>query len=206
MKLVIRGLRRILGDTLCKAVPLMPEQLLQCYAMMDSWTTGQLPVGQQQLYVSGHYCESPMYFLPPGLIGPIFCLAKLSYSSNGCMLLSVASSKMVKFKECKLEILVFEMRGSPSCAVTLLKGHFELYTTDGNSPLFRKPGNGGSPPLLYRDVLQALKGLIHSLGMNDSEVGLHSLRRSGAPFLCRIGFLLTDIKCIGDWHSLAVLE
>lgn len=42
--------------------------------------------------------------------------------------------------------------------------------------------------------------------MDDSKVGLHSLRRSGASFWCHLGVPLTDIKSIGDWRSLAVLE
>lgn len=98
------------------------------------------------------------------------------------------------------------MPGSPLCAATFLKRHFERYPAKMDSPLFLKEKKGTLTPLLYRDVLGALKGLIQSIGLDETKVSLHSLRRSGATFMCRIGITLSDIKTMGDWRSLAVLE
>ena len=56
-------------------------------------------------------------------------------------------------------------------------------------------------PLLYRDLLKSVKESVTLIGFNPDDVGLHSLRRSGAAFLHSI-----TSHCIGDWMSLAVLS
>lgn len=43
------------------------------------------------------------------------------------------------------------------------------------------------------------------IGLSPADVGLHSMRRSGAAFLHSIGVSLVDIMNAGDWQSLAAL-
>ena len=51
-----------------------------------------------------------------------------------------------------------------------------------------------------------MKRTVKVIGLDPEVVGLHSMRRSGASYLHRIGVPLQDIKCAGDWGSLAVLS
>lgn len=122
------------------------------------------------------------------------------------MMLTIRASKTIQFKERELQIPIFYMPSSPLCAVTLLKEHWQHFSASPEAPLFFKIVKSEVKPLLYNDVLTFLKNMVSSIGLDLSRVGLHSLRRNGATFLCRIGVPLTDIKSIGDWRSLAVLE
>lgn len=206
MKLVLKGLRRILGDETAKAATLMPEQLIQCYFKLDK---------NDQWWLT---CWSAI----------ILCFRSLLRKSNVLpttlndrkhvilrkdvvffdwgVLLNVHSTKTLQYRERKLQVPIFNMPGSPLCAVSFLREHFERYPAEMDSPLFLKERNGIITPLLYHEVLRALKTLIKRIGLEDTNVSLHSLRRSGATFLCRIGVPLSDIKTMGDWRSLAVLE
>lgn len=58
---------------------------------------------------------------------------------------------------------------------------------------------------MYRDVLQFIKRAVLLIGLDPQNIGLHSLRRSGASFLHSIGVPLEDIRMAGDWRSMAVL-
>lgn len=210
IQLVIRGLRRILGDATNHSIPLSPEQLLKCHGTIDSadslenscWAAVILCF-RTLLRKSNVLPE--MYKLP--LSDHIVCRKDVEFTSWG-MIITVYATKTIQFKERKLQIPVFTMDSSPLCAVTLLCDHFRQFPGKPTDPLFLKTDKKlpGLRPLLYRDVLGYLKIWVKKIGLDPSNVGLHSLRRSGATFMCRLGVPLTDIKCMGDWRSLAVLE
>ena len=90
--------------------------------------------------------------------------------------------------------------GSPFCASTLLKEYFSRFPGSPDSMLFFKDTNDGPRAVLYRELLDFLKGL------NPSDVGLHSVRRSGCAFLHSMNVPLENIKCVGDWKSITVLS
>ena len=90
--------------------------------------------------------------------------------------------------------------------VTHLKEHFARFPRPANSLLFYKATKDGVKPLLYREVLEFLKDLVEGIGLDPSDVGLHSLRRLGCAFLHSIRISLEDVKCVGDWKFLAVLS
>lgn len=123
------------------------------------------------------------------------------------MLIRVYASKTKKYRERKLEIPVFITEHSPLCVVKLLYDHMTMHPGDLNGPLFLKGDvKLGLRPLLYRVMLKNLKVWVKRIGLDPSNVGLHSLCRSGATLMCRLGIPLTDIKCMGDWRLLAVLN
>lgn len=59
-------------------------------------------------------------------------------------------------------------------------------------------------PLLYKDLLGFIMGLAPCIQKKASDLGTHSLRRSGATFLSQI-VPLHEICTVGDWKSLAAL-
>lgn len=120
-------------------------------------------------------------------------------------MIRVLSSKTNRYKNRVFEIPILPVDNSWFCVVSLLKEHFRLFPAHPSSPLFRKRTTTGSTPLQYRELLSFLKSAVTWIGLNPANVGLHSLRRSGAAFLHDLGIPLQDIKSIGDWSSLAVL-
>lgn len=91
------------------------------------------------------------------------------------------------------------------CVWTLLSRHVVLYPAPLTSPLLLKGSSCGPVPLLYRDVLNFLKAEVQRLGLDSGRYGLHSLRRSGAMYLQRLGIPLYEIQLLGDWRSMAVM-
>lgn len=91
------------------------------------------------------------------------------------------------------------------CVWTQLYKHFSLYPATSDTPMLLKNTSKGLTPLLYRDVLRFLKESIVMLGLSPDRFGLHSLRRSGAMHLQKLGIPLYEIQMLGDWRSMAVL-
>lgn len=209
IQLVIRGLKRVLGDQVTQSIPLTPEQLLSCFKLTSSgggledtcWAAVVLCF-RTLLRKSNVLPDSSDLSKSPHVIRR----KDVKFYGWG-MVITVYSSKTIQYRERSLEIPVFCVPGSPLCAVERLRLHFALYPGSVESPLFLKGSRElGFSPLLYKDVLSQLKKWTSSLGLDTGRVGLHSLRRSGATYLCRLGVPLSDIKCMGDWRSLAVLE
>lgn len=133
--------------------------------------------------------RSDVYFTPDGLR------------------LIVRSSKNRKANENDLVIPISFTRKSPCfCAASMLATHISRTPRPPDNPLFYKIDRKGSlSPLLYKDLLGFIKGLATCIQKRPSDLGTHSLRRSGATFLSQIGVPLHEIRTVGDWKSLAVL-
>lgn len=128
------------------------------------------------------------------------------FTSEGARV-RVRSSKTRRRNESDLIIPISFTRNAPYfCAASMLATHISRIPRQPDDPLFYKIDKTGKwTPLLYRDLLSFIKGLASSIQKNPSELGTHSLRRSGATFLSQIGIPLHEIKTVGDWKSLAVL-
>lgn len=128
------------------------------------------------------------------------------FTSSGLRLI-VRSSKTRKRGEVDLVIPVSFTRSTPVfCAATMVATHMQRTPRPPEDPLFYKVDKAGHwSPLLYKDLLQFLKDLAPTIGKHPSDLGTHSMRRSGASFLSHIGVPLHEIRAVGDWKSLAVL-
>lgn len=122
------------------------------------------------------------------------------WTEYGC-LMEVISTKTIKCRERILKIPIRRIPGSVLCAVHYIERSMQNGILDGNSPIFVYK----QKPILYREGLAFIKKLVLCIGLDDSKVGFHSLRRSGAQYLNSLGVSLTDIKSAGDWRSMAVL-
>ena len=206
VKLILSGLRRQLGDGVVQKIPLSPSQLLQMYKFVDlkdptlhaMWCGIMLSFRsllRKSNIVPVTYTDSDHVITRKDVV----------FTKDG-MLLSVRSTKTIQYKERVLEIPVLSIPGSPFCVVTLLREHFARFPMPGDSLLLVRETKRGRQPILYRELLDFLKDLVGRIGLDPSDIGLHSLRRSGASFLHSIKVPLEDIKCVGDWKSLAVLS
>lgn len=123
--------------------------------------------------------------------------ADIKFTVSG-MLVTVGSSKTLRYKERTLQIPIYYAKDPAFCVVSMLLKHFALFPAPGSSPLLMKRGSRGLVPVTYHDLLGFIKMCVGKIGLKPSEVGLHSLRRSGATYLHSIGIPLVDIKFLGD--------
>ena len=206
IKLVLSGIKRQLGDTPDQKIPLTPAQLMliQQYLDMSDPTVRALWCG---IVLSFRTLLRKSNIVPDSSTSDNHVLLRenVTFTDTG-MILVVKSSKTLQYSERVLEIPLNFIPGSPLCVVTLLKNHFRDVPMPSESYLLYKSSSSSPTPVLYRDLLEFLKGCVMNIGLNPNDVGLHSLRRAGTAFLHSINIPLEDIRCIGDWKSLAVLS
>ena len=122
------------------------------------------------------------------------------------MLINVSSSKTIQYGQRLHKIPVTYSKGSPLCAVSFLRRHFDEFpVVTRDSPAFILQYNDGTRPLLYPVLLKFLKFLLSSIDLELNRAGMHSLRRAGAAYMHSIGISLEDIRDTGDWASMAAL-
>lgn len=143
--------------------------------------------------------------VPSPNINHTLCRGDIKFTVTG-MLVTVGSSKNLWYKERTLQIPIYYVQDPAFCVVTMLLKHFALFPAPSSSPLFLKRKGKKLVPVTYHELLEFIKVCVARIGMKPSDVGLHSLRRSGATYLHSIGVPLVDIKFLGDWKSLAVLQ
>lgn len=99
-------------------------------------------------------------------------------------------------------------RESPCfCAASMVATHIARTPRPPDDPVFYKVNSKGKwTPVLYKDLLAFIKKLAPYVQKKASQLGTHSLRRSGATFHSQFGVPLQEIRTVGDWKSLAVLS
>lgn len=132
-------------------------------------------------------------------------LADVRFTDFGAVI-KVGSTKTLKYNERLLEIPLMRVAHPGFCVVSRLQYHFASFPAPPESYLFQKDVCGRLTPVSYSDLLKFIKSSVATIGLDPTNVGMHSLRRSGATYLHSIGVPLIDIKFLGDWKSLAVLQ
>lgn len=129
----------------------------------------------------------------------------VEFTSNG-LILNVRKTKTIQKREYVLSIPVSYVDSSCFCAASMLRTHLARTSHIKDGPLFLLYKAGHWKPLLYKELLSFIKESVKLIYLSPSDVGLHSLRRSGASHLHRLGFSLVDIMNVCDWRSLAALQ
>ena len=203
-QLIIKGLKRQLGTKVDQSRPFSKDELICMYMNMDHASEIDL-VLWSAVILSFRTLLRKSNYVPDSLKDMPHVLRRedVTFFDWG-MELRVSSSKTIQHKQYVLTIPVRYVMDKRFCAVAALLYHFKHYPAGEREPLFINPKTG--KPLIYRDLLAFIKRLATSIGIVDSRVGCHSLRRSGAAFMHSIGVPLEDIMSIGDWRSMAVLS
>lgn len=205
--LVLKGLARRLGKQVNQKIGLSPDQLLSMYNTIDfssvnditMWTA--IILSFRTLLRKSNLVQTT--YKDPGLVVQ---RSDVIFNSKG-LILQVRKSKTIQNTERVLEVPVFYTKTPGLCAATMLDTHLLRTSQVTEGPLFYVFSKKGDlRPLLYKDLLAFIKSKVTTIGLNPSEVGLHSLRRSGTGFLHSIGISLVDIMIAGDWKSLAALS
>lgn len=197
VKCTLRGARRLLGDAVLTADPLLPRDLLLLYQFLNHsnlfdlvfWSA--LCLAYRCLLRKSHYTQSIHNIVRSDLV----------FTEYG-LCLTIRSSKTIQYSERNVVVPVIASPGSTLCPVRWLKKYLKLVHVNPSSPLFVRPGT--QSPLTYKVFSDRLKALISAANLKGNYTS-HSLRRGCATFLSRLGLPLHDIKTYGDWRSLSVL-
>ena len=202
----MKGLRRLLGDPEPRRITLTLENLLNMSLSVDwlnmnevsMWTCVVLSFRSllrkcnlvpDNLKLEGHFLRrKSLRFMPWGV------------------LLHISSSKTVQYGQRTHLVPITYAPGSPMCATSLLKKHFDAFpAATPDSPVFMLKQGAKQVPLTYPVLMKYLKRLLKAVNMDLPGSGVHSLRRAGAAFLHQCGVPLEDIRQAGDWVSLTAL-
>ena len=206
IKLVTRGLRRILGDAQEQKLPITPDILKRIHPLlstdMDSgyWAailigfntffrkSNLVPKSAQSYDSSKHLSHSDFFICPWGLV------------------ICVRWSKTIQFKQRRLLIPVVRLPpGHPLCAVQAYEHHLHCHPAPSSSPAFLKSSDGEIKPITYDALGTKLRSVLASVGLDPSKYSTHSLRRGGASYAFKCGAPVELISLQGDWSSDAVL-
>lgn len=200
LKKCMAGIRRVKGNEVKQATPLLPIDLLKLFAVMFD-TVGHVAVKAAMLLSfrallrKGHVTDSDCSLLRSDLV----------FYPWGLMV-SVRKSKTNQFRERIHKIPVAAVTNKGLCAVFWVKRHLEQCPAPGDAQVFRMPRAGHSIPLSYSFYTAVLKSACMAAGLQHEEFTSHSLRRGGATFLRLCGASLDEIKERGDWKSDCVKE
>lgn len=200
IKITLMGIKRLLGSAPNQAKPMDKESLKKIFAKLNMSDTEDIAfwlsllVGFRGLVRKSNMFNKDMAFKRK----------ELSLHTWGIRLVS-KKSKTIQFQERELEVVLSSIPGSIFCA----KFYFQLLLAlvtypNENSQLLAYQKHNKYIRCTYEGFQLKLKNYCTQLGM--SYFTSHSLRRGGATALAEIGISLSDIKRIGDWKSMVVLN
>ena len=205
IKLVLKGIKSVLGDKTVQKRPFTVDELMSMYAALDFTSQEELLCWSAMITSFRTLLrKSNLVTSVDSENGHVLRRRDVSFHAWG-MLVNVSSTKTLRHSEYVLDLPVHYVGNAALCAASAVKYHMDNYPAPQDSPLFVSTADP-SQPLKYVKLLGFVKHCAQRIGIPPSEVGCHSLRRSGAAHMHSIGVPLSDIMSIGDWSSLAVLD
>ena len=206
IKLVLKGLKSTLGDQSSQMRPFTVEELSKMFERLDMSSEREMVLWTIVIF-SFRTSLRKSNLIPTSLADTDHVVRRrdISFHSWG-MLVCVRSTKTLSKGDHALEIPVHYVNNPVFCAASAVKFHLSTHPADDSDLLFYGASGSSFTPILYPEVLGFIKLCASRIGLKPSEVGCHSLRRSGAAHMHRIRVPLEDIMCIGDWKSMAVLD
>lgn len=205
MQLCISGLKRKLGTAVDQKMPLSVKQLSGIYHKLD-FSRIENRVFWCATIFSFRTLLRKSNFLPDPENSDAHLIYRrdISFTHYGC-LVSVRSTKTLQFKERVLEIPLYSVKNHIFDVVSQLRWMYSYIPAGPDQPIFWIPRGTVLKQVTYSMMLGFLKRCVTLIGLQPSDVGLHSLRRSGVTHMYAQGIPIEDIRKLGDWRSLAVL-
>ena len=205
IKLLLKGLKNVLGDKVIQKAFLSVDQLKLMYLHVDLSELNELTLWSA-IILTFRSMLRKSNIVPDGQSDEhVIRRGDVVVIKNGIML-KVRSSTTLRHGDRIVNIPIFFCKSKPFCAASCLLAHLARRSGDSGDYLFYLWGGDGWRPLFYSELLAFMKRLVSSIGLDSKMYAMHSLRRSCATFYHQLGFSLTDIMKVGDWKSLAVLE
>ena len=205
---VLKGIRRGLGDSQCRKLPITPELLLKILSKLDLSSAFDCSVWATCLLMffgmlrrSNVLCPSIRKFLKDKHLSR----NDFTFTENS-MRLTIRWSKVIQFKDRAVVIEFPRMPGNIICPVTATFRAFQLsVNAPFTGPAFMVYSGKGLTPLTPCMFVKKVQDCLCKAGIEPSQFTAHSFRRGGASWAYNIGIPLETIRQLGDWKSNACL-
>jgi hypothetical protein len=200
---LLKGVRRHLGDTVNRKLPITPRILLAIRQLLD--LTKPFDIVFWAACLVGFYSLlRKSNLLPPSPCPRTrhhLCRRDVIRSPAG-LALCIRHSKTIQFQERSLHAPLPFIPSHPLCPVTALVSLLCLGRhLPGDTPLFSFATPMGVTTLTQPHFSSRLSHCITDLGLRQDHYSCHSLRRGGASWLHEAGMPGEYIQVIGDWKS-----
>ena len=202
--LLLRGFRRLKGDSSTPKDPLLLEDLRKIFYYVDLTDITQFTVwliillAFRTLLRKSHFVSSSLDDQDH-----LLRLRDICFETWGCKV-TITSSKTIQFGQRSFEIPV-RWSTPPLCAASLLRDYLNKFPKPDSEFIFTLKKSGLNRPVSYNLALDWLKLWCKKAGI-VKDVGFHSLRRGAATHMHSLHIDLLSIQRAGDWSSLCVLK
>ena len=204
LTLVLRGVRRTLGDTTARKLPITPQILLKIRSFLD-WSNASHVTfwGAALAAFFGMLRRSNLIPSPPFNRNKHLRRCDVIAFPWG-LGLSIRWSKTIQFRERELLVPLPRLPGHPLDPVAAVLAVFRLHPkAPPEAPAFLDvQGLGQYTPATFTKVLKRCLG---QLGIDSQAFSGHSFRRGGATWALHNKLPAEAIKILGDWRSDAYL-
>jgi len=201
--MILKGIRRIKGDSINRKLPMTPEVLLAIRQRLNLRSVNEATFWCACLFAFYGMLRKSSLF-PPGRM----CLrAKQIQVFKKGLILSLMYSKTVQYRERKtFVVLPLVLDGDIRlCPVRALLAAWELAgVSNASHPLLPLVTLGKLVPMSATCFTKKLLTLLSDLGL--SGYSGHSFRRGGASHALSCGVPAEVIMAQGDWKSMAYLD
>lgn len=194
------GIRRLKGDAVKQAAPILPHLLKKLFVQLrqteaHTAVRAAMLMSFRGLLRKGHVTNSDVALLRSDVVVHVWG-----------MMLHIKKSKTNQFRQRMHLIPISRVKNKELCAVHWYEVHVQQCPAHADAIAFRMPRRGHSVPLSYKYYQAVIKNACSVTGLDASEFSTHSLRRGGATFLRMCGASIQDIMERGDWKSDAVFQ
>ena len=199
IQMTLKGIKRTLGDERCQARPITVHELKLVFSTLDMSNSEDvafwlaLLICFRGLLRKSNVVEQDLALL----------YSDVDLTSWG-LLIKLRRTKTITCKE-RVLVIPFVSIASVFCvrkSFLLLSSMVRYPSLDSQLVSYMRKGTWVRAT--YSWLRDKLAGISRTLGL--SHVTSHSLRRGGATALADADFTLLQIKDMGDWSSLAVLQ
>ena len=205
VKLIIRGLRRILGNAHEQKLPVTSEILFRLRSTLtadrDSGFWAAMLIGFYSFFRKSNLVPKSAKDYDPSKS----LLRKDIIVRPWGLVICVTWSKNIQFKERQLLIPVVRLSSNhPLCPVQAYERHLRLFPALPSSPAFLHFRGDLATPITHSAFTTKLRKALSIAGLKASNYSGHSFRRGGATLAFHCGVPVELISLQGDWSSDAV--
>ena len=202
---VLKGIRRALGDTPTRKLPVDPPLLIKILSHLDLSNVEEANVWAAALIMFFAMLRRSNVLTTRKSFNPAKHLKRgdITFHSWGAVL-KLAWSKTIQFRQRTLRIPLPRIPNHPLCPVQAIFRAFQLTpNAPSDGPAFIIPCQDRFQPLTPTRFVDKIQDIIKVLGLDPSKFAGHSFRRGGATWAYSVGVPMDIIRIIGDWKSMA---
>lgn len=202
---VLRGIKRGLGDTPSRKLPITPALLLQFLGKLDLRSPTDSAVWAAALLLFFGLLRRNNALCSPSTFDPEGSLRRQDISVHEWgMLVRIRRTKTIQNKERCLMIPLPRMPSHRLCPVQAIFHAFSLTPgAPSDGPAFVLPCAAGFRPLSPAAFVSRIRSLVSLCGEDSTRYAGHSFRRGGASWAYSSGVPVDTIRILGDWRSQA---